>query len=231
MCTSIVVNKKKTIVGWNLDLLDMDYRISESDKGVFIEVYDYKEGWMPLFGANYMGNFVAMPTCWPYDKRSDANSIDDINIINLDIDLLLSKTTFEETLNIVKNNRICSVKGLTFMASLSDKDGNVLHIIPGQGYEYYKRPEYKILTNFSPYKGGIELHPWMGLDRYEKACKMLQSANDNFDVDDCFKVLKEVSQELCPTVVSMVYDVSENTVYWCEKQNWDSIKSRVLMKD
>ena len=24
MCTSIVVNKKKTIVGWNLDILDMD---------------------------------------------------------------------------------------------------------------------------------------------------------------------------------------------------------------
>ena len=24
MCTSIVVNKKKTIVGWNLDLLDME---------------------------------------------------------------------------------------------------------------------------------------------------------------------------------------------------------------
>ena len=24
MCTSIVVNKKKTIVGWNLDILDME---------------------------------------------------------------------------------------------------------------------------------------------------------------------------------------------------------------
>ena len=28
MCTSIVVNKNKTIVGWNLDLLDMEYRVS-----------------------------------------------------------------------------------------------------------------------------------------------------------------------------------------------------------
>ena len=27
MCTSIVVNKNKTIVGWNLDLLDMEYRV------------------------------------------------------------------------------------------------------------------------------------------------------------------------------------------------------------
>ena len=27
----------------------------------------------------------------------------------------------------------------------------------------------------------------------------------------------------CPTVVSMVFDVSENTVYWCEQQHWDDV--------
>ena len=37
MCTSIVVNKKKTIVGWNLDLLDMEYRVRPADRGVYIE--------------------------------------------------------------------------------------------------------------------------------------------------------------------------------------------------
>ena len=52
MCTSIVVNKKKTIVGWNLDLLDMEYRVRPADRGVYIEVNDATEGWMPLFGAN-----------------------------------------------------------------------------------------------------------------------------------------------------------------------------------
>ena len=31
MCTSIVVNKNKTIVGWNLDLLDMEYRVRPAD--------------------------------------------------------------------------------------------------------------------------------------------------------------------------------------------------------
>ena len=231
MCTSIVVNKKKTIVGWNLDLLDMKSRVKENDLGVFIEVYDYKEGWMPLFGANYKGDFVGMPTCWPYDKRSDQQNASDINIINLDIDLLLTKTSFEETLNIVKEKRICSISGVTFMASLSDKDGNVLHIIPGQGYKYYERPKYKILTNFSPFKGGSELHPLMGLDRYKLAEEMLKDAQDDFDVEDCFKILKEVSQNVCPTVVSMVYDASENIVYWCEQQNWDNIKSKKLMKD
>ena len=71
MCTSLVVNKKKTIVGWNLDLLNMEYRVRPSENGVFIEINDEKEGWLPLFGANSRGDFVGMPTCWPFDQRSD----------------------------------------------------------------------------------------------------------------------------------------------------------------
>ena len=31
MCTSIVVNKNKTIVGWNLDILDMEFRDTSLD--------------------------------------------------------------------------------------------------------------------------------------------------------------------------------------------------------
>ena len=74
MCTSIVVNKNKTIVGWNLDLLDMEYRVRPADEGVYIEVNDAKEGWMPLFGANSRGDFVSMPTCWPTDRWRKCNN-------------------------------------------------------------------------------------------------------------------------------------------------------------
>lgn len=35
MCTSIAVNKKKTIIGWNLDILDMEYRVRPSESGVY----------------------------------------------------------------------------------------------------------------------------------------------------------------------------------------------------
>lgn len=44
MCTSIVVNNNKTIVGWNLDLLDMEYRVRSTDEGVYIEINDATEG-------------------------------------------------------------------------------------------------------------------------------------------------------------------------------------------
>ena len=230
MCTSIVSNKKKTIVGWNLDISDMEHRVRRCPEGVYIEINDAKEGWMPLFGANSRGDFVGMPTCWPFDERSNPKGTEP-NIIMLDIDFLLQKKNLQDILSAVENNPVSSILGLTFMGSLSDSNGNVLHIIPGQGYKYYEKPEYSVLTNFSPFKGNSELHPWMGFDRYETAAQMLKSAADDFDVTDCFEILKKVSQTVCPTVVSMVYDVTDRVVYWCEHQRWSEIQTQDFYVD
>lgn len=228
MCTSIVVNKKKTIVGWNLDILDIVWRVRKAENGVYIEIDDPKEGWLPLFGANSRGDFVGMPTCWPFDERSNPAS-DGENIIMLDIDLLMQKKTLQEIREILTKRPVYSIPGYTFMSALSDADGNVLHIIPGQGNLYYEKPEYKIMTNFSPFKQDTETHPWMGWDRYQKAEAILQHAMDAFDVTDCFEVLQAVSQTVCPTEVSMVFDVQERTVHWCEKRMWDTIQTVKLV--
>ena len=229
MCTSIVVNRKKTIVGWNLDLLDMEWRVSPSEQGVFIEVNDATEGWMPLFGANPRGDFVGMPTCWPFDIRSNPEGPGE-NVIMLDMDLLLGKKTLSEIREITGTKPVFSVPWVTFMSALSDAEGNVLHIVPGQGAQYYEKPDHAVLTNFSPYKQDSEKHPWMGWDRYHKAEEMIEASTEDFDVEDCFGILKAVSQTVCPTVVSMVYDVTDRTVYWCENRNWDSIESLSFSK-
>ncbi len=226
MCTSIAVNRKKTIIGWNLDLLGMEHRIRSADDGVYIEIFDLKEGWMPLFGANSRGDFVGMPTCWPFDDRSDPKTEDSHNVIMLDIDLLLQKKSLQEIKQMADGGDVCSVPGVTYMSALSDGQGNVLHIIPGQGCRYYEKPDHVVLTNFSPFKGNTETHPWMGWDRYNTAESMLSSSSYDFDVDDCFEILRKVSQEVCPTIVSMVYDVSEKTVYWCKDRNWSAIEKR-----
>ena len=225
MCTSFVVNKGKTLVGWNLDILNMIHRVRAADEGVYIEIYDEKEGWLPLFGANSRGDFVGMPTCWPYDERSNPKADAPISMM-LDIDLLLQKKTFEEIKTIAENGSVYSIPGVTFMSALSDRNGNVLHIIPGQGYQYYEKPEFVVLTNFSPLTGDSEKHPWMGLDRYHTAQTMLEEASNDFDVRDCFDILEAVSQEVCPTVVSMVFDVTEMTVYWCEDRKWNQVQKR-----
>ncbi len=229
MCTSIAVNKKKTIIGWNLDLLDMEHRVRTADDGVFIEINDATEGWLPLFGANARGDFVGMPTCWPFDERSDPAGEGE-SVIRLDIDLLLQKKTLQEIRAIAERGPVFSVPGLTFMSSLSDAEGNVLHIVPGQGCLYYERPPYRVLTNFSPFKQDAEKHPWMGWDRYRTAEAMLRQATEEFGVTDCFAVLRAVSQEVCPTVVSMVFDVQERTVYWCENRSWDAIRTVKLKR-
>lgn len=228
MCTSFTVNKNKSIVGWNLDILGMEHRVTSDDKGVYIEIWDDKEGWLPIFGANSRGDFVGMPTCHPFDDRSDPKDNGETGPVSmlLGIDLLLQKKTFEEVKNIAETSPIYSVPGVTFMSSLTDKDGNVLHIIPGQGYKYYEKPEYVILTNFSPFKGDSEKHPWMGMDRYLKGESMLKNSEDSFDVKDAFAVLKACSQEVCPTVVSMVFDLVEKEIFWCENRKWDEIKSK-----
>ena len=230
MCTSIVSNKRKTIVGWNLDILNMEYRVVAERDRVYIAVNDATEGWMPLFGANAAGNFVAMPTCWPYDRRSDPASEDSRNIILLNIDLLLGKKTLEEIRAIADREPICSVPGLTFQSQLSDRHGNVLQIVPGQGVRYLEKPKFSVMSNFSPFKGNAEQHPWMGWDRYCTAGALLEQADDDFDVSDCFEILKQVSQTVCPTEVSMVFDVGENMVYWCEKRQWDRIQQHKISK-
>lgn len=228
MCTSFVFNGNRTIVGWNLDILDMEYRVSAGEERVCIEINDAKEGWMPLFGANARGDFVAMPTCWPYDGRSDPSVQRQSNLLMLDIDLLLERRTLAEVRRIAESGAVCSVPGVTFQAQLSDRTGNVLQIIPGQGQHYLERPRFAVMTNFSPFKGDSERHPWMGLDRYETAAKALEGAQDSFGVAECFELLRRTAQTVCPTVVSMAYDAEENAVYWCERQNWSDIRKQKM---
>ena len=65
-----------------------------------------------------------------------------------------------------------------------------------------------------------------GWDRYNTAKEELEKADVDFDVDDCFKVLKDVAQVICPTVVSMVYDITDRKIYWCENREWKNIRQR-----
>lgn len=224
MCTHIVVNRGKTIVGWNLDLLGMEHRVRVEDAGVYIEVLDEAEGWLPLFGANARGDFVGMPTCWPYDARSDPQGPGP-NVIELDIDLLLCRRTLQEVRAIAERGSVSSIPGTTFMGALSDARGNVLHVVPGQGCRYLERPDAAVLTNFSPFKGDAETHPWMGWERYQRARAMIAEAGDDFGVAKCLDVLAAVAQEACPTRVSMAFDVGERCVHWCEDRRFDQVRT------
>ncbi len=229
MCTSFVHNGNNTLVGWNLDILDMKYRVVPSLQDVRIEILDDQQ-WLPLFGVNCRGDFIGMPTCWPYDSASDPKP-GSVDIIHVDIDLLLCKRTFEQTVALVQEQSICSIPGTTFQAQLSNRMGDVLQVTPGQGVRYLKKPKYAVMTNFSPFTGAAQQHPWMGLNRYEIADRMLNEADADMGVQDCMHILQATSQTVCPTVVSMVYDAGANMVYWCTGRSWDNIHTQQLQED
>ncbi len=231
MCTSIVKNGNKTIVGFNLDILGMQHRVNASKGHVFIEIFDEQNGWLPLFGVNNRGDFVGMPTCHPYDSRSDQSSPEQISVLMADIDLLLKKMSFADLKALAENGSIHSFPQVTWQMQISDRQGNVLRHTPGQGCEYLEKPAYCVMTNFSPWKVRRDEHPWSGADRYAVAEKMLKESSDNFDVADAFSVLKAASQEVCPTVVSIVYDAAEHMAYWCENRQWDEICSQKFEND
>ena len=97
-----------------------------------------------------------------------------------------------------------------------------------EGIRYSEQPDHAILTSFSPFRRNREPHPWMGFGRYQRAESILEQAQEGFDVMDCFGLLQQVSQEVCPAVVSMVYDMKERTVYWCENRNYEEVFSHVF---
>lgn len=227
MCTSIVSNGERTLIGWNLDILDMEYQVTALKERVSIDIDDNGR-WLPLFGASCQGDFASMPTCWPYDNRSDPAGPDCRTVPQINTSLLLGETTVQEVRQYLGRGKISSLPGITYQAQLSDREGNVFQIVPGQGYLYKERPRYSVMTNFSPFKSNREKHPWMGWDRYHTAVRLLEEAGDRLDVPGCFAILRATAQTACPTVVSMVFDPAKNRVFWCENRQWDQIKEQKM---
>ena len=88
------------------------------------------------------------------------------------MDLLLQRKTLKEIRRIAEARPIFSVPDVNFMGALSDAEGNVLHLIPGQGFRYYERPKYQILTNFPPLsRAECRTRGWAGIaSRLQSKC-------------------------------------------------------------
>ena len=197
MCTSIVVNKKKTIVGFNFDNPGWKYHIVTKNKAFYISLFVNNHLWQPCFGCNARGDFVTVPAMNPGVKESvypgegqEHHFIDRENLR-----LLLKQITFEELELLVKTNPIFNEKDNSLQAQDSDKNGNVLQIFPGLGYKILAKPAYSVLTNFQLMQEESVHHPWAGVDRYEKANALLKDAKEDFDVPDMFALLKATAQE------------------------------------
>lgn len=230
MCTSIVVNKSKTLVGFNFDNPGWKYHIVTKNKAFYVSLLVGKL-WEPCFGCNARGDFVNLPAMNPgvkegyYRPGSGLFYIDKINL-----DLLLEKISFQQLVDIVKTNPIYNEKRCSLQSQDSDENGNILQIFPGLGYKIIEKPAYSVLTNFQLMQEEKSHHPWAGVDRYEKANARLKEAKDDFSASDLMALLQEVAQQSggAPTAVSFVYDVESKTVTYCENRRYDDIRTLVF---
>jgi hypothetical protein len=231
MCTAFIFNGKHTIVGFDFDNSGWQYKIDHDSKTFMVSLFANKEFWLPVFGGNNKGNFGCLPTLNPpapkavYPGEGNFYFIDRLNAKLIDGSL-----SFKELKSLVFHNPFYNEIGNSLQAQESDKDGNVLQIYPGLGFKYLEKPRYSVLTNFQLLVEEKEHHPWAGVDRYQKATQCLLNANDDFGVKDAFALLKDVTQNLptCKTDVSIVFDVTSNEIYWCEKMNFDKIEKEAF---
>lgn len=222
MCLSVISSGKRKVCGCNFDISMMESRVSVHENGVFIEALDKTVGWIPLFGAGPGRVFVTMPTCWPYDRRSDPRD-GDVNIVNIAADILLGKRTFSEARELVMNDRVCSVPGLTFQGQIADSDGSVLRFTPHIGWEFLEKPDFAVMANFSPFKEEAGL----GRDRVEMS-NGIYSGCDDFGVDECITLLSRCRMTSPPTRVSLVYTPDDGQVYWFSDGKSDKISKTVI---
>ncbi len=232
MCTSIVFNGKKTLVGFNFDNSFWKYQIVASSQWVYLQVKVHENLWEPIIGVNSQGNFVNCPQMNPaapagtYHRSGFYKRLDVINR-----ELLLGKRDFAGTVSLVRNHPLCNEPGCSLQAQDSNCFGDVLQIEPGLGFKLLKRPRYAVMTNFQlSHESETKNHPWSGYDRYLIAKKMLEIATDEFDVSSVFEVLKATCQSKveCPTQFSLVYDASAGNVCWCENREWDNLREQLL---
>jgi len=231
MCTSIVVNKSKTIVGFNFDNPGWKYKIFVNSSAFYIAVLADVSFWDPIIGCNFRGDFVNLPGMNPGVK--DGEYVEGRGHFFIDREnakVLMGKRTFMELAELVKTNPIINEPGCSLQAQDSDAEGNVLQIFPGLGYRFISKPAFSVLTNFQLMNEEKEHHPWAGVDRYDRANQILKYATADFGVKDMFAILKAVCQPSggAPTAVSLVFDVTKRTIYWCENREWGRILSRVL---
>lgn len=112
---------------------------------------------------------------------------------------------------------------------LSDREGRVLMIEPGNGYAEITEND-AVMSNFAmlrlPEDFTEEKFGYYGVDRYQTAMKMLRDAGSGFTPEYGMSILNAVKQEqYAPTRVSFVYSQNENRVYYTLERDFAQIKT------
>lgn len=259
MCTGFVRRGKDVICGFNMDInlgaIDFDVyaepdkfyigtraKISVEETAKIPEgIYRVDNGVRKVQGVNRNGCFGNMLNNMNFRKAPFRMDTSAISLDQLIDDYISGRVSFQELKQLADTKEIMNIPAgpvqipdLAFHSIISDKEGDILILEPGNGYSVI-REKYAVLSNFPLLELPADFEPsrfgYYGKDRYDKALDILRNSTDDFSAQDGLKLLQEVKQEGdWATRVSFVYSANENAVYYALERNFDQVKKHCFSR-
>ena len=255
MCTAFVHKGKDRICGFNMDLPgSLDWKLFTDRDCFYVGIrpvirpellpegmHEIPDAYLPcdeeylkIHGLHRNGNFGNQLNALNYHKAPFEVGDDAIPLYSLVDRFVSGRTDIDAIIGTVRKKRTVNMPSaaiglpdLAMHSLLSDKEGRILMIEPGNGYaEVWE--DYAVMSNFPmlilPRDMTEEQFGYYGVDRYETAVTMIADAGSDFSPEQGLAVLKAVKQvQYAPTRISFVYSQNENKVYYALEGDFDHI--------
>ncbi|WP_156789651.1 hypothetical protein [Gracilinema caldarium] len=220
----------------NFDNNGKDINISDSLDDGFIVSVKFKGNYFPSFGISRSGIFVNDLEVDPCDEGKYRRQSDKIWVNSTLVNKLLKNMlSFNQLYKKMDSLEFVNGPYSSTHNMIVNRNGDVIINEPGRGKIYSKREDsnYLIMTNFPIIKNNKIISvgkTGTGIDRFEIAKDYIENRKD-LSIGDCFELLKLTSQSESEwkTDLSIVYDVTNNTVYISKKMDFNNIQKIELL--
>ena len=231
MCTGFIKKGNDLLFGFNLDIdpTVWNFKLFKTNDYFTIGI---KVGTTLYFthGVNKQGHFGNLPYMNAPEIGKYHRGKNDFRIDLLNDRYIKNLYSFEEVKAILQTKNLVNAPNCSMHSLIGDKEGHILLVEPGFGYQEVEE-NFAVITNFPLFKNVEKNNPWFGIDRYDKATKILKASSPSFGPLDGLELLKQVKQEgPWATRVSFVYSKNEHCVYYVLNNDFNSIQKHVLGK-
>jgi len=221
----------------NFDNDGREYKISDIKGKGFLLAVKMGNAFFSSIGISPNGIFVNDQMVDPNEngiyKRQNSKRWVTSKLIDT---ILKTNINFSEIATTLEQVEIVNAPKSSTHNLIVDRNGDICVVEPGKKNIISKKGEsdWFILTNFpiSEYK---EITPkkvaGSGSDRYMKGLNLLEKEKDQMTVKSGFSILKDLQQNGSTwiTELSLIYDVTNQELYYCQHCNFEDIKKISLV--
>ena len=217
-------NTPLTAFNFDIDPADWDHQLLLDDDCFAIGILRPDGQRHTYHGVHKNGNVGTL--LYVHGAPNGAYDGHSLTIAELTERFVRAELSFDEVLATVQSQPIVYAPDATMQAILSDARGRVLFIEPGVGWRA-ESARYSLMANGSALDpASTAPYALPGDVRETIARQRLTNANDDFSVADAFTLLHDVRQEgQWATRLSFVYAFNAQTVYYCENNRFDAIRT------